>query len=401
MSVPTPVSRPEDELLLCCARTNRTPEVVARIGALLREGMDWEYLIPTAHVHGMAPLLYWHLDATYPKAVPENAFGHLRNHFSDNILRNLSLTGELLRILKAFEARGIPAVPYKGPTLAAFVYGNLALRQFTDLDVMVHRHDVPKAKEALAALGYRPQYRLTRVQEAALLRSQCEYVFVRNDGENTVELRWEITEHFSFPLDAERLWKRLEQIPLGGDIISILSPEDMLLVLCAHGSKHLWERLGWICDVAELIRVHQNMRWEQVMAQAGTLGGERIPLLGLFLANNLLGAALPKELSQRVQSDPVVKVLAGRIHEQLFREASGLAGLFKRAYFHPLHLKMRERWPDKIRYCVRAATTQTVEDWELLPLPTFLFPLYYVLRPIRLTRKYVSRTLKRLLRPEA
>src|SRR4051794_19840981 len=113
MLVPTLVSRPEDELLLCCARTNRTPEVAARIGALLREGMDWEYLIPTAHVHGRAPLLYCPLDATYPKAVPENAFDPLRDHFSDNILRTLSLTGKLPKILKAFGAQGIPAVPYK------------------------------------------------------------------------------------------------------------------------------------------------------------------------------------------------------------------------------------------------------------------------------------------------
>jgi hypothetical protein len=363
--------------------------------------MDWEYLVGQAHVHGMAPLLYWHLDAACSKVVPEVAFEHLRDHFYDNSLRNLFLTGELLRILNVFGSHGVPAVPYKGPALAASVYGNIALRQFIDLDVMVHRHDVLEAKEVLASLGYRPQYQLTRAQEAALLASQCEYAFTHEDEESTVELRWEITEHFSFPLDTERLWERLEQVPLGGDNVPTLSPEDTLLILCAHGAKHLWERLGWICDVAELIRVHQNMRWEWMMAQAGALGGERMLLLGLFLASDLLGAALPNRILQRVHADPMVKVLAERITEQLFGEASGLGGLFEQAYFHPLHIKMRERLPDKIRYCVRAATTQTVEDWDLLPLPNFLFPLYYVLRPIRLTGKYGLRTLKRLLRSEA
>jgi hypothetical protein len=148
-------------------------------------------------------------------------------------------------------------VPYKGPVLATSVYGNLALRQFVDLDLMIHRHDVLEAKEVLASLGYRPQYQLTRAQEAALLASQCEYAFTHEDGESTVELRWEITEHFSFPLDTERLWERLEQVPLGGDNVPTLSPEDTLLILCAHGAKHLWERLGWICDVAELVHNHK------------------------------------------------------------------------------------------------------------------------------------------------
>jgi hypothetical protein len=391
-------SRAEDKLLLCFAQTSRTPEIAARIRDLVREDIDWGYLIRTAHVHGMAPLLYWHLDAAHSGAVPESVLSYLQGHFRANSLRNLSLTAELLRILRALSEHGVDAVPYKGPTLAASAYGNLALREFIDLDVMVHRHDIAKAKDLLASLGYRPKHRLTRAQEAALLESQCEYTFVRDDEERVVELRWEIAEHFSVPLGAEGLWDRLGQISLGGVIIPILSPEDTLLILCAHGSKHLWERLGWICDVAEHIRSHPDMRWEQVMARASAMGGKRMVLLGLFLASQLLGAALPKEVSRRVQADPAVKKLARQVTEQLFGEPNGLAGLFGGAYFHPLHLKMKERLPDKIRYCGRAATTQTVEDWELLSLPSFLFPLYYVLRPLRLAGKYVRRLLERLLR---
>lgn len=396
LSSSVPVSRPEEEVLLCCARTTKGPEVTARIEALLWEGMDWDYLLQTAHVHGMAPLLYWHLDAARPRPVPESVFDHLRDHFRANSLHNLFLTGELLRLLDTFGAHGILAVPYKGPALAAYVYGNLALRQFIDLDVMVRRHDVPKAKELLASLGYRPQHRLTRAQEAALLESRCEFDFTRDDGESTVELIWDITEHFSFPLDHERLWSRLQQIPLGGDIVPTLSPEDTLLILCAHGSQHLWERLAWICDVAEVTRACPDIKWEQVMARASALSGERMLLLGLNLANDLLGASLPERVLQRVHADPTVKALAGRIYERLFRKTKGVDGLFEQAYFHPLHLKMKERLPDKIRYCVRAATSQTVEDWELLPLPSFLFPFYYVLRPIRLAGKYGLKVLERL-----
>jgi Uncharacterised nucleotidyltransferase len=346
----------------------------------------------------MTPLLYWHLDAACQETVPEKAFDHLRDHFRANSLHNLSLTRELLRILNAFEAHGIPVVPYKGPSLAVSVYGNLALRQFIDLDIMVHRHDVPKTKELLASLNYRPQYRLTRAQEAALLGSRCTYVFTREDGKSTVEVHWGIVEHFSFPLDLERLWGRLEQIKLGGEVVLTLSPEDTLLVLCVHGFKHLWERLGWICDVAELIRVCQDtMKWEQLMVEAEALGCERMVLLGLVLANNLLGADVPDEVFRRVNADPTVKALAKQICEQLFRDANSLEGLFEGAYFRPLHLKMRERLPEKIRYFVRAVAIPTEEDWKLLPLPGFLFPLYHVLRPIRLAGKYGPRMLRRLL----
>jgi hypothetical protein len=394
-----PLARPEDKLLLCCARTSRTPEIATRIEALLRASVDWKYLIRTAHAHGMAPLLYWHLNSARKEAIPIAVVDYLREHFQANSLHNLSLTGELLRLLKVFGAHEIPTVPYRGPVLAASVYGNLALRRFLDLDIMVRRRDVTKAKELLTSLGYRPKYRLTRVQEAALLRSRHEYIFVRGDGEITVELHWEITEHFALPLDPERLWGRLKRIPLGDTVVPTLSPEDTLLTLCAHGSKHLWKRLGWICDVAESVRVFHDMRWEQAMAQASALGGERMLLLGLFLANDLLGAALPDRVLRRVHADPVVVALAGQIQEGLFREANGQDKHFEETYFHPLHLKMQKRLPDKIRFCVRIVTTTHAAEWKLLPLPDFLFAFYYVLRPIRLVSRYALRIVKALLGP--
>lgn len=354
----------------------------------------------------MASLLYWHLDAFCSDAVPESVFEHLRDHFHANSLRKLFLTGELLRLLNAFKLQGIPAIPYKGPALAASVYGNLALRDFNDLDILVHRSDVPRAKEVLASLGYQARYRLAGTQEAAFLRSQREHSFRRDDGKSIVELHWGVVEKHFFPLDTERLWDRLDRIPLGGNTVLNLLPEDMLLILCAHGARHVWERLQWICDVSELIRVYQEeIRWERIVTQASALGSERMLLLGLFLASDLLGATLPERVSQRVRADLTVKALAERTCEQMFQQTDRSAELFLEGdegapAFHILHLKVRERLWDKICYCARKATTLRGEDLELLQLPKILFPLYYVLRMVRLTGKYGPRILKRLLCPE-
>jgi hypothetical protein len=392
-----PVSRPEDQLLLCCAQTRRTLETATRIRDLLGEDVDWEYLIRTAQGHGVASLLYWHLDVACPGLVPESVLDNLRCHFQANHLHNLFLTEELLRLLNALDARGIAAVPYKGPVLAASVYGNLALRQFGDLDILVRRHDVWRAEKLLASLGYRPQYRLAPPQNAAFLRSQSEHVFAHESVKSIVELHWAIAERaFSFPLDPECLWGCLEQISLGDKTLTTLSPEDTLLILCVHGAKHLWVRLAWICDVSELIRVHRDMNWEQIVAQARALGSERMLLLGLRLASDLLGATPPEEVLRRVRADQTVKALAEQIYERLFSEAGRQTDLFEGSLFHPLFLKIRERLSDKIRYCILAATTQTVEDWQLLPLPQSLAFFYYVVRFIRLTGRYGGRMLGRL-----
>ena len=357
--------------------------------------MDWNYLLWMARRHGVRPLLFWHLNAAAPESVPKAILEQLRDFYSGNSLQNMRLTGELLRLLDVFEAQGIPAVPYKGPVLAASVYGNLGFREFADIDVLVRKEDVFRAQELLLAEGYQPQYRLTPAQEAAFLHYNCEHPFLNSNGGSAVDLHWAIAErHFSFPLDLEGLWGRLDRISLGGRDVFTLSPEDLLLILCVQGFKDAWERLKHICDVAEVIHVHQDMDWGRVIEQADASGGRRTLFLGLALASDLLGTTLPEEIAQKVQTDPAVRTLARRVQERLFR-TSGSPRRFPELTFRPIHVKMRERLRDKVRYCVRSVTTHTVGDWMAFPLPRPLFPLYYVLRPVRLTRKYGGRLFKR------
>ncbi len=393
-SVAGVADRPEVKLLLSCAQSRRDPERSAKIKDLLRERIDWEFLIRTARSHGIMPLLSWQLNAVPPEAIPSSVLDQLSAEFRNNSLRSLSLTGELLGLLRKLEAQGVAAIPYKGPVLAASAYGNIALREFVDIDILVRKEEVFRAQELLLAAGYRPEYRLNAAQEAAFLRYNCEHSFLNSNGRSAVDLHWAIAErHFSFPLDTEGFWRRLDRVSLGGSDVCTLSPEDLLLVLCVQGFKDAWERLKYICDVAEVIRAHQDMDWNQVVEQADALGGRRTLFLGLALASDLLGTVLPDEMTQRVQSDRAARTLARRVQERLFRTGSP-PRRFPEVMFRPIHVKMRERLRDKVWYCVRTATTHTVGDWMALPLPRPLFFLYYLLRPIRLAGKYGGRLFK-------
>jgi Uncharacterised nucleotidyltransferase len=340
------------------------------------------------------PLLFWQLDAISPETMPSDILDELGAYFRANNIRNLSLRRELLRLLREFETRGIPVIPYKGPILAALAYGNLALREFGDLDVLVRTQDVLRAKELLASFGYRPAYRLTRAQEAAYIRYGDQYPYVRDHDGSVVELHWGFASRaFSFLLGTERPWWHLERIPFGGSTVSSFSPEDLLLILRVHGSMHLWECLQWVCDVAELIHVRGQMDWGRLMERATALGCRRALLLGLSLADELLGTRMPEEVAQWLRADPVAKTLAAQVSEWLFREATGSHGLLEECLFQPFHVMVLERLQDKVRYCARQITVPSIQDYAFLPLPAHLFPAYHLLRPVRLTGKLVRRSL--------
>lgn len=387
---------PEAELLLCCARTHIDPEKARQIKALLR-GTDWEYLIQMAEPHRLLPLLYHNLSITCPERVPKAILERLRNQFCENVVRNLFQTDELVNLLNLLEKHEICAIPFKGPILAKSAYNNLSLRQFGDLDILLRKQDILKAKDLLTACGY--QIELTGSQQEYFLKHRYHYHFRREDGVVNVELHWAFTRRYwPFQLDFDHLRERSGLVLLAGTKVPNFSPEDSLLVLCAHGAKHSWPRLLWICDVAELIRAHPEMDWSYVIRQAEKLGSKRILLLGLYLTNNLLGAVLPKGIEQTVQADRTVKPLAAKIRGRLFLEEPSC---FRGVEAHIFYCKLRERLRDRVPYLLHhlfsylsEAITPNERDRALLPLPGFLFFLYYLLRPLRLVRTYGVKKVK-------
>src|SRR2546427_4838564 len=127
--------RAESELLLCCARGSLDNERVERLRSLIRGGIDWPYLLRQAEAHGVMPLLSWQLARNCLDAIPRPILDQLQKYYYSNARSNFLLTEELLRLLDLLTSHGIRAIPFKGPALAASVYGNIALRQFCDLDL--------------------------------------------------------------------------------------------------------------------------------------------------------------------------------------------------------------------------------------------------------------------------
>ena len=367
----------EDELLLCCART--------RAGARLREmaakEIDWEYLFLLARRHSVLPLLYQQLNQHAPDLAPPEYLSKLKQHYLENSARNTLLTAELCRIITVFAATGIEAIPYKGPVLSLFAYGNVALRRFVDLDVIVKKTDVLKAREILLAEGYTPAKSLSLDQQELLLRTQHNLQFSLDNHRLIVELHWEVAPHlFASAVDTEELWQNLTTIDLNGTPVKALAPEDLLFSLCVHGSRHLWERLAWICDIAELI-ARYSFNWNRLLDRAARADSERMFLLGLLLAEQLLEAPLPIEIKQKCDSDERLQMLASNVVAHLFNGTTHVPATSREIFKY--NLGVRKTFGARARY-VLYALSPTDGDLGAHSLPPSLSFAYYVTRPFRL-----------------
>jgi hypothetical protein len=338
-----------------------------------------------AAAHGMRPLLYRYLSGSNGFVwIPERVTSVLQEFTRQNLRKNLRMTGELILLLRMFAEEGVKVIPFKGPTLAALAYGDLGLREFGDLDLLIARSDFMKAQELLISRGYQPEASLNASQAAAFAEACNVMAFWHAEKEISVEAHWGLSpKYLPFSPDPERLWERMVPSHPGGRTVMTFSPEDLLVYLCAHGAKHIWEKLIWIVDVAGLIHRHSNADWGRVYELAVEQRCERVLFLGLRLARDVIGASVPSEMERLMESDPESGRLAVKVIERLFNSGRnpGADSLFI--------FRLQRRWPDKISSFARMAATPSVADWISFPALRQFAWAYPLLRPLRLMGKLV------------
>jgi len=239
---------------------------------------DWMSLLSGALRHGLLERLM----AALPPGrdgLPAAFEARLHREVAGLRIRAALLSAALDEALRALSRRGIPVVPLKGPVLAERLYADPALRPSTDLDLLVADADFDRAAAALEELGYS----LDRSWTAAYQRRHHHHVSLHRPGAPTIELHHRAVSGFGTFLPGEDLISRAQPyVTATGAPALVLSAEDELLYLCLHAAGHLFQRLGWLEDVALLLERHRDLDRKVVTQRARTIGGSSALTFALF-----------------------------------------------------------------------------------------------------------------------
>jgi hypothetical protein len=371
---------PAWDLLLAGSRADPTESDFSRIRISLERPVEWEAVLRLADGHGTSSLLYQNLSRV-GDLVPATVLASLGQRHERNVHKSLFLARELIQILDCLDAFGISAIPYKGVVVSEVYYGDMALRQAGDMDLFVHRQDVTRIKNALRDLGYATRL---AVPEAALedyLDSGYEWTFDGPAGPNLLELQWALEPRFyAVDFDMEGMFTRAVNGTVAGRRVKIPSPEDLLLVLSVHAAKHVWGRVIWLCDIAQVLK-QGNLNWDWVQSRAREFGIQRILHVTLLLANRLLAMPIPGEIQAVIVEDSTARVIADEIATML---GAGVSYSVEQVSYFRLMMRLRERRVDRWRFLGRLTFTPGLGEWEVVRLPRVLFPFYRVVRLARL-----------------
>jgi hypothetical protein len=367
---------------------------VGEIRQAVAQPVDFLKAINLASCHGLAPCLIQQLQQHEAAALPESVVVELRRWLRAHTLRSMQLTAQLFQILGRLKGEGIRALAFKGPVLAQQLYDQPFRREFVDLDIMVPTEAVGQVIALLGADGFEAQFGLTSGQLARFQKNWCEMALYNRATNILVEIHWRLfSPDYSFSPAAETAWEATGQVFIAQRSITTLSIENQLLFACLHQAKHNWSRLGWVMDLAALVKQSPHMNWKEVQHRAGRFGTARMIRVSLQLIQNLFGVPLPSAIAEWAAPDKQSESIARRVEQRLL-SADANAG--ERIPMDPLFRAAMESKYDRAVYWFHLIFRPTPLEWALVPLPDWLRGAYYLVRAGRLLVKHTVGSLNAL-----
>jgi Uncharacterised nucleotidyltransferase len=314
------------------------------------------------------------------------------------------MTFELFRILDILKQHNITAISYKGSILALVAHGDLTLRSFNNLDILIKEEDYFKPIEILAKEGYQPLSYLTFQSEGEnkLRHYYGEYTIFRGTGSVCIDIHRRCLGDGNLTLypDLSHIWERLVPITIAGQEILTFCHTDLLMYLCMNEFKDGWDNLRGLCDISALIRRQPDINWQLLYSEAEILRISRILYLTLLLVDKLLEAPIPKWLLENARSDKGAEWISNRLYNLFMRE---LETMNKRSPIDSIILKWvgLRYWKERRKYVFgslerifKLSFAINYRDIEFIHLPKYLHFLSYVIRPFRLILDYKQNLIK-------
>ena len=387
---------PELLFLIACCQTNPSEKDINFILSYLNTP-SLSTITSMASSHGILPLVYKTVKEQQALVGNEDFdtfLSVLKTQYMSIAQRNMLMSAELIRIMKLLKENNIEALAFKGPSLSQMAYGDITLRQYVDLDVLVDEDDAFQAGKLMSENGHRAMLPLTILSSKTCLHTAKDFSLMSEAGGVHTELHWRLFEKkYNISLLSCAIDKKCQTVKINNHKIKTLQSELLLVYLCLHGAKHAFERIEWICDIDRLIR-SSDVNWKEAIAIADQSHSKRSFYLGLSLTHYLFHTSLPSDTLSNINTDDI-KILHTMTVKQMSEKESERSD-FKRnrdTFFY--QAKLFDQKSDMIRFYLSTFFKISTTDCQTFVLPENLKFLYIILRPIRLVWNYTQKIFKK------
>lgn len=366
----------EIDIILSAIREKVNPD--EKIFTEDKTRINWDKLRTLAINHGVLPIVYKYLKKIKKGIVPQDELARFKSVYLQIIKFNLIQSNNLLKVLKLLEEKNINVIPFKGPVLSLQVYGDFCFRISEDLDILIEPEDLSSIYDSMESAGYRSSFPLSGKKKKIWKKDGRDFVF--SGSKSFFDFHLRLTQgHSSFGISRDEM-REDNFVTIMGHKIRTLSPENTILAMCIHYTKERWNSIKMISDLSYFLYSHSEPDWDKLIQRAKKMGVLKMVLTGFSLLKELMDEKFPEKVEKKISKYPTVKkqsekyikaLFSGKSKEETFSRITSIANSLD----SPQH---------SLRFIFYFLLSPTPEDFRVINLPEFLYPFYYLLRPLRL-----------------
>ena len=304
--------REEDRLLLHCCRRGDDEQNKRMIIEAERNGLNWGVFLKKARENGVSAVVYSRLNEIkedWP-SIPADIFEELKGDYYLNATKNTLIFKELGKALEAFKKSGLEVIVLKGAALAEKVYGNIALRPMSDIDLLVKEEDMAHADEQLKTLGYRPTD--AAVDEVDFSSTYLTTLDYRSPEENSpsFHIHWHFVnstipnESYIRNIKIDNIWRDAEDTRIAGVETLVMAPHHLLIHLSEHALRvtHSLSKFSLLCDINEAVNFYQEkLAWDRLINETYKFNLDRMVYLSLYFSSKFLETQIPEDVLSKLR----------------------------------------------------------------------------------------------------
>jgi hypothetical protein len=343
----------EDRLLLYFCRKEIDDGIKDKIIEAEKNNLDWDSFLKKARENGISAVVYSKLNKIKKDCphIPSFVFEELKKIYYMNATKNSLIFEELGKVLDTFRKNGIQVIVLKGAALAEKIYGNLALRPMTDVDLLAKKEDLFSLDEQMKILGYRPSdIAIADIDVSSTYLTTLDY---RSLSPNfpSFHVHWHFVnstipnESYIKNIKIEDIWRDAEKTNIADAETLVMAPHHLLIHLSEHALRitHSLSKLSLLGDISEAVNFYrERLDWDRLIQDSLKFGLSQMVYISLYFASGFLEIKMPEYVLSKLKPEHLSlgeKIFMNFISKN--KRISGLSYLVHLSMNNGLYKKMK------------------------------------------------------------
>lgn len=282
------------QLLILSSKKHLNQKDIIDLNKLVLEVKNWNIFFEVFYINGIAPLFYLKIKfLNESSCIPNVVINKFRKSYYNNLNRNIYVYQVYHELCLIFNKNHIDFIPLKGIYLAEWLYTDVALRQMSDIDILVKVENAEKIFNLLFS-----NYHVDYQYNLSINNINHHHYLPYNINGINVEFHKNLqNEKYNNIQNIDELWVNSKIIENELFKYSALNIHDVIIHLILHSYRNFKNYkihyLGFV-DIANIFLIYKDeINWDLLITKCKKLNAIYIYFYVLILINQFFNINLP------------------------------------------------------------------------------------------------------------